>query len=70
MDVALFGLVYYVVFEEKNIDFDKKDEISKEIANCVGNYKNEYLHKKNPSAFKYLRERVSKSIGIYRKYVK
>jgi len=70
VDVALFGLVYYVVFEEKNIDFDKKDEISKEIANCVGNYKNEYLHKKNPSAFKYLRERVSKSIGIYRKYVK
>ena len=70
VDVALFGLVYYVVFEEKNIDFDKKDEISKEIANCVENYKNEYLHKKNPSAFKYLRERVSKSIGIYREYVK
>ena len=46
VDVALFGLAYYVVFEEKNIDFDKKDEISKEIANCVENYKNEYLHKK------------------------
>lgn len=70
VDVALFGLVYYVVFEEKNIDFDKKDEISKKITNCVDNYKNEYLHKKNPSAFKYLRERVSKSIGIYREYVK
>lgn len=70
VDVALFGLVYYVVFEEKNIDFDKKDEISKKIVNHVENYKNEYLHKKNPSAFKYLRERVSKSIEIYREYVK
>ncbi len=69
-DVALFGIIYFVVFKEKEIDSNKKEEIIDKINDKVKEFKGYSLHTKNPSAFKYLRERVQSSIEIYKEYVK
>lgn len=75
VDIALFGLIYFIVFERKEIDYSKKDiiitEIEKEVRNIKGPKKDILnLHVKNPGAFKYLRARVKSSIEIYKRYVK
>ena len=67
VDVTLFGLIYFIVFEDKEFDVVKLENINKCIKNEVNKFKNEKLHVKNPSALKYLRERVKCSIDIYRK---
>ena len=69
VDIALFGLIYFIVFEEKKINCRKKDEIIDQIENKVKEFKKENLHTKNPSAFKYLRARVASSIDIYEEYI-
>ena len=74
MDITLFGLIYFIVFERKKIDYDKKNEIIVEIRKKIDEIKGPKgtlsLHAKSPSAFKYLRDRVRSSIEIYKRYVK
>ena len=68
-DMYLFGLIYEIVFENKTIDDEKKDELKQKIENKISTYKNDYSHKKTPSALKYLRCRLEDSINIYKRYV-
>lgn len=85
-DLYYFGLIYLIIFENKNIDLEKWSDITKKIEKSIEEFKAPYLdkqgvptyelskavsrsfHQKNPSALKYLRERVEKSIAIYRKF--
>ncbi len=67
-DMYLFGLIYEIVFENKTIDDEKKDELKQKIENKISAYKNNYSHKKTPSALKYLRSRLEDSINIYKGY--
>jgi uncharacterized protein with ParB-like and HNH nuclease domain len=67
-DYELFGLVYFVLFENKEIDISKEEELRKEIDNTINNKSEK--EKRTPAALKYLRERIKKSIEIYRKYTK
>jgi hypothetical protein BACCOPRO_01637 len=71
VDITLFGLIYFIVFEKKEIDYTKKESIFKEINKEIEKIRREDTkHVKNPAAFKYLRYRVKRSIEIYARYVK
>ena len=71
IDITLFGLIYFIVFEKKEIDYSKKESIIKEINKEIEKIKKiDMRHVKNPAAFKYLRCRVRRSIEIYERYVK
>lgn len=86
-DLYYFGLIYLIIFENKNMDLQNWSGIIKKLDEQIRKYKAPYLdkngnltyeysesastsyHQKNPSALKYLRERVEKSIAIYREFV-
>jgi hypothetical protein len=68
LDLFLFGLIYFIVFENKKINIAKKDELKKELEDASNEFKDEYSHSKAPSALKYLKERIDKSIEITNKY--
>ena len=75
IDIALFGLIYFIVFEKRAIDCDKKNDIISEIEAKIKSIKEPQknslnLHVKSPAAFKYLRARVKSSIEIYEGYIK
>ena len=75
IDIALFGLIYFIVFEKREIDCDKKNDIISEIEAKIKSIKEPQknslnLHVKSPAAFKYLRARVKSSIEIYEGYIK
>lgn len=68
LDTFLFGLIYYVVFEDKKINTTKKDDLKKALEDASSMFKNDYAHAKAPSALKYLKARIDKSIEIMKKY--
>ena len=71
VDITLFGLIYFIVFEKKEIDYSKKESIIKEINKEIEKIRREDTkHVKNPAAFKYLRYRGRRSIEIYERYIK
>lgn len=71
VDITLFGLIYFIVFEKKEIDYSKKESIIKEINKEIEKKKKmDMRHVKNPATFKYLRYRVRRSIEIYERYIK
>lgn len=71
IDITLFGLIYFIVFEKKEIDYSKKESNIKEINKEIKQIKQiDMRHMKNPAAFKYLRYRVRRSIEIYERYIK
>ena len=71
VDITLFGLIYFIVFEKKEIDYSKKESIIKEINKEIEKIRREDTkHVKNPAAFKYLRYSVRRSIEIYERYIK
>lgn len=70
LDVRLFGLIDVYIFQEKEISLQNSENIKREIDNASKLFKDTPLHERNPNALKYLKERIEKSIEIYRKYVK
>ena len=70
VDLILFGLIYSIVFEKKDIDFDEKEKLIKKLNEKYNKFMEDELHKRNPGALKYLRERVKCSIEIYKEFVK
>lgn len=73
-DLYMFGLIYYVILEGKEIDVSKKDLLCNSLDTKISSLKNDpemgWLHRKTPSALKYLRLRMDESIDIYRDFVK
>ena len=57
-----------MVFEKKQIDVTRKEELNEEIKSKIQEYKNDLKHTKSPSNLGHLRERISSSIDIYSKY--
>lgn len=68
LDIYLFGLIYKIVFENKEIDLTKKPLLLKELTAKINRLKKDKSHTKTPSGLKHLRNRVSESIKIYNKY--
>lgn len=68
LDMYFFGLTYTMVFENKTIDFTKKEDLKNEIDAKIAVLKADPSHTKAPSNLGYLRARISSSIEIYEKY--
>nr|WP_320022223.1 DUF262 domain-containing protein [uncultured Draconibacterium sp.] len=68
LDMYFFGLTYTIVFENKKIDFNKKDDLKQKIEDKIKVFKSDYSHTKAPSNLGHLRSRISSSIEIYEKY--
>ena len=69
-DIYLFGLIYEIVFENKEIDDTKKTELKGKLDDKIRIFKNDNSHRKSPAALKHLRNRINTSIEIYKKYIK
>ncbi|MCL2888462.1 MAG: DUF262 domain-containing protein [Elusimicrobia bacterium] len=67
-DYYLFGLIYFVLFENKRIDTNKVNNLDKDIKQAISDAKEK--EKRQPAALKYLTSRVKKSIEIYGRYIK
>lgn len=68
LDMYFFGLTYTIVFENKTIDFTKKEDLKNEIDAKIAAFKADSSHTKAPSNLGHLRARISSSIEIYEKY--
>ena len=68
LDLHLFGLIYFIVFQNKKLKFDQKTSLKCEIKKKISLIKKEKdgKHKKTPSALVHIQERVVDSITIYR----
>lgn len=68
LDMYFFGLIYEIVFENKKIVDSKKIELKKDLDDKINEFKNDPSHTKAPSALKYLKSRIDKSVEIYKKH--
>jgi len=68
MDVYLFGLIYSIVFENKSVKVDEKENLKAALAGKIAEFKNDGSHTKVPGALKYLKLRIDASIDIYKNY--
>ena len=70
LDIYFFGLIYFIAFEKRTLDTSRKEALEEELKSAIRDIKgNNNLHTKSPACLKYLRERISKSIEIYQKYL-
>lgn len=69
MDIFLFGLIYQIVFQNRSIDINRRNELVAAIDAKIAEYKGDNGHRKAPGALKYLRERIAASIEIYNNYL-
>ena len=67
-DYWLFGLLYWMLFEGKTINFE--DSLIKEVSEEIKKKKRDGYYSKNPNRLGNLRERINASINIYKKYAK
>ena len=69
MDTYLFGLIYQVVFQNKQLDEARMDDLKIDLERKINDYKRDTYHQRTPNAFKYMRPRVADSINLYSRYV-
>lgn len=70
VDVAVFGIIYHVLFIGKSLDFTKKQLLTSQISNKIKEFRDDESHHKSPNNLKHLRDRILESINIYGKYLK
>jgi len=68
LDMYFFGLTYTIVFENKTIEFTKKEDLKRELDAKIAALKTDPSHTKAPSNLGHLRARISSSIEIYERY--
>lgn len=69
LDVDFFGLIYYVLFEGKVIDFTKKVQLQSQLNQRAKKFKDDKKHSKSPASVTYLRDRIKESLNIYKKFL-
>ena len=67
-DYWLFGLIYFVLFERKTIQFEKK--LIDELAKVIKEKRDDENYSKNTNRLNNLRNRIQSSIDIYSAYAK
>ena len=69
MDLLMFGIIYEVVFKNREIPSTQIEKLRLNIISKANECKENYKHKKNPAALMYLRERIRESIRIYEEHI-
>jgi hypothetical protein len=68
-DYWLFGLIFYVLFEGKELKDGVLDNLGEDIRKKIKEAKAKDNHRSRPNQLSYLRNRIDESIEIYREYV-
>lgn len=68
LDLYMFGIIYHVLFLNKDIPVEKYDELNTKIQTKIAEIKGKSLHVKNPSALKHLHQRIEDSIVICKEF--
>ncbi len=68
LDIYLFGLTYQILFNKKEIDTAKKDDLKQELEQKIRELKQNDSHRKSPNNLEHLRKRICQSTSIYEKY--
>jgi bifunctional DNA-binding transcriptional regulator/antitoxin component of YhaV-PrlF toxin-antitoxin module len=68
LDMYLFGLIYHVIFQNKEIDDTQKVNLKQELEDQIAEFKADASHTKAPSNLGHLRSRIRTSIEIYENY--
>lgn len=66
-DTKLFGLIYYIIFQDKSIDTTRKDDLKTALEAKVSEFRDDENHRS--SGLVYIRRRIRQSIDIYAGYV-
>lgn len=69
IDMFFMGLIYLVLFEQKQIDIARKDELKGKLRSKAEEFKHDSKHGRSPASLKYLQARMEASINIYSEYV-
>lgn len=69
LDVEFFGLVYWVLYEGKEIRRIDAGELRSKLTQKIKAFRNDIVHAKAPGLLKYLRARVKASCEVYGNYV-
>ena len=70
LDVYFYGLMFYVLFEKKELDTLRKNNLLKLLAKYSQKFTDNNEHSKSPNSKTYWFERVERSISIYKNYVR
>jgi hypothetical protein len=65
MDTYFFGLIYYIVFQGRDINISGKQNLNQILDNLYDSYKESSLHSRSPNALKYMQKRMEESINTY-----
>ena len=68
-DTRLFGLVYYVILEDKQLDETKLELLKSALDIRANRYRSNAKHRDAPNGVKYLRARLKGSINTYKSYL-
>lgn len=70
VDIYLFGLVYFVLFENKKILEHKIPELKDKLEKISNDFQlDKSGHAKSPSLLQYIKKRIEKSIEIYKEFI-
>lgn len=69
MDIYFFGLVYFTLFQHRQVDLNKKYKLLKALEQGVNDMRNLGHQIHTPAQLQYLRARIIKSIEIYQSYL-
>lgn len=69
MDTYFFGLIYYIIFQGRDVDLSGKQNLNQILDNLYESYKESNLHSRSPNALKYMQKRMEESINTYALYL-
>lgn len=69
IDMFFIGLIFWVLFQKKQIDTTRKEELKGQLQAQANTFKKDPKHGRSPASLKYLQARMKASIDIYRDYV-
>lgn len=69
VDIYMFGLIYWVLICQKQLDDNKIEELKIKLNKRIREFKHDNSHTKSPASLKYLRKRITTSINSFRNYL-
>ena len=70
VDITFFGLIFYILIQNDNVDITKKNTLHKELASKIDTYKDKNgNYERNPNLLKNIRKRFKDSIDLYQNFI-
>lgn len=68
MDIAFFGMVYWVCYCGKKLDATKREEFGRRLEDAFKRFRDEPSYLKSTSQLWKVRQRIEQSVSLYREY--